>query len=278
MQIGEYYVLGELGRGGMAVVYHARSQRTGTDVALKLLPPGRSPKQRERFRREAEALTRLHHPHVVGVHGVGEHQGALYMAMEFVSGEGLDERLERLGPLPVGYAVELFVPLARALGHAHDHGILHRDLKPSNVLISAAGTPYLADFGLAKEVGSQSGGADLTQEGALVGTPGFWSPEQARGDRAAVGPATDVYGLGATLYAALTGEAPCKGENLPELVIAVQDRRPIPPSTLRPEVPRALSEVCMRCLEKDPARRYPNAGALGKALAASLNATPRGAG
>ena len=271
MQIGEFYVLGELGRGAMAVVYHARSMRTGVDVALKLLAPGKNPRQQERFRREAEALMILNHPNIVGVHGFGEFNGSLYMAMELIPGEGLDERIERLGPLPVGYAVELFVPLAKALGHAHERRILHRDLKPANVLISAAGKPYLADFGLAKDADSQ--GADLTMEGALVGTPGFWSPEQALADHANVGPATDVYGLGATLYAALTGKAPFTGESLTELVVAVQDKVPTPPAKLRPEVPRGLSAVCMRCLEKKPKRRYPSANALAKALAESLYAT-----
>ncbi|MCA8924485.1 MAG: protein kinase [Planctomycetes bacterium] len=268
MQIGEFQVLSELGRGAMAVVYHARSLRTGADVALKLLPPGKNERQRERFRREAEALLILNHPHIIGVHGFGEFNGSLYLAMELVPGEGLDERLQRLGPLPVGYAVELFVPLAKALGHAHERRILHRDLKPANVLISASGKPYLADFGLAKDADSQ--GAGLTMEGALVGTPGFWSPEQARADHGAVGPAADIYGLGATLYAALTGKAPFEGDSLTELMVQVQDKVPVSPSKLRPEVPAALSAVCLRCLEKKPSKRYASGGALATALSEAL--------
>ena len=276
VQIGEFHVLRELGRGAMAVVYHARSMRTGVDVALKLLPPGKNAKQRERFRREAEALMILNHPNIVAVHGFGEFNGSLYMAMELIPGEGLDERLERLGPLPVGYAVELFVPLAKALGHAHERRIVHRDIKPSNVMISASGKPYLADFGLAKDADSQGGG--LTMEGALVGTPGFWSPEQARADHGAVGPATDVYGLGATLYAALTGKPPITGTNLPEIVIAVQDKKPVPPHVLRPEVPVSLSKVCLRCLAKDPEKRISSGAALANALQQSLRSRGGGSG
>ena len=276
VQIGEFHVLRELGRGAMAVVYHARSMRTGVDVALKLLPPGKNAKQRERFRREAEALMILNHPNIVAVHGFGEFNGSLYMAMELIPGEGLDERLERLGPLPVGYAVELFVPLAKALGHAHERRIVHRDIKPSNVMISASGKPYLADFGLAKDADSQGGG--LTMEGALVGTPGFWSPEQARADHGAVGPATDVYGLGATLYAALTGKPPITGTNLPEIVIAVQDKKPVPPHTLRHEVPVSLSKVCMRCLAKNPEKRISSGAALANALQQSLRSRGGGSG
>ena len=273
--IGPYRVLEEVARGGAGVVLRAHDPAAGREVALKVLLAAGSSASRARFRREAHVLARLSHPHVVSVHAAGEHEGRPYLVLDYVRGRSLAERLRRGGPLDPDDALALGVKLAGALEHAHGLGVLHRDLKPDNVLIDEAGEPRLTDFGLAKQL--EDATQRLSQSGFLLGTPGFWPPEQARGELTRIGPASDVYGLGATLYACLTGEPPCRGANLAEHVIAALEQRPTPPSRLRPVMDRDLERIVLRCLEKEPAQRYPSMAALGAALSA-LAAGQRGEG
>jgi len=214
--IGPYAIEGELARGGVGVVYRARDPGLGRDVAVKLLHAGRgaAPNLRRRFQREAEALARLSHPHVVAVHAAGEAAGCPYLVMDLVPGASLQDRLDREGPLPVREAVGLAAKIARALEAVHAAGLLHRDVKPANVLLRAGDrAPLLTDFGLAKDLDSSQ--TRLSKTGRFLGTPGFWPPEQARGRLSETGPAADVYALGATLYALLTGaRAPVRGRGL----------------------------------------------------------------
>jgi len=274
-EIGPYRVLGEVARGGMGVVYRAVDPRFGREVAIKVLLDARRARDRERLEREARSLARLRHPHVVTVHSVGEVEGRSYLVMDLVAGETLAQRLVRSGPLEPREAAELARKLAFALAHAHSRAVLHRDLKPANVLIDGEGQPRLTDFGLAKELDVQGGSLSLS--GRAIGTPGFWPPEQARGELDRVGPASDVYGLGATLYAMLTGAAPYDGETLVELV-ARTSQPPPPPSARRrpdlPPVPTDLEAVCLRCLERRPERRYPSADALAADLERFLAGEP----
>jgi len=217
--VAGYELLDELGRGGMGVVYRARDPRLGREVAIKLLPAARcSETARERFRREGETMARLEHPHIVKVHDSGEEAGQLYLVMDLIQGQSLHDRLEQSGPLSVERAAELTRKLSLAVAAAHRVNVIHRDLKPANVLIDTAGEPRLLDFGLAKALDST--GAELSKSGQAMGTPGFWSPEQAIGDRSRIGPGTDVYGLGGLLYAALTGRPPIDLGSFAEIVIA----------------------------------------------------------
>ena len=218
VRIGAYEVVHELARGGMGVVYLARDLALGRQVALKLL--GRAtPESRARFAREVEALGRLQHPAIVSVHAAGEDEGRPYLVLDYVRGQSLDQRLERAGPLTINEALDLMEPLTSAVEAAHAAGILHRDLKPANVLLDEAGRPRLTDFGLAR---LRAEASQLSQTGQVSGTPGYWAPEQARGDQQQVGPATDVYGLGATLYACVSGAPPIRGGSLAEAMIATQ--------------------------------------------------------
>ena len=274
MRIGPYEIVEELGRGGMGVVYRARAESPPREVALKLVAERTSDRQRQRFEQEARSLGRLQHPGIVAIHDVGVHEGQPYFAMEYVKGRSLEGLLADQGPLAPARALELFSQLTRALAHAHDRGVLHRDLKPANILLSEDGQPYLTDFGLARDLTSSS--KRLTLEGAPLGTPGYWSPEQALGDQDAIDARTDVYGLGASLYAALVGEAPLIADSFAECVVAVRERVPTPPRTLRPEVDAALDAVVMRCLAKDPDARYASAEDLAWALEAlEHGAAPR---
>jgi tetratricopeptide (TPR) repeat protein len=263
-RVGRYTLLEVIGQGGMGVV--ARAQREdGREVALKLLPALSSSDHRlERFRREGVALVRLRHPHVVHVHEVGEDQGRAFLAMDLVPGSSLEERLGRGEPLRPREAARLLRELAQAVAHAHAEGILHRDLKPANVIVTPEGKAVLVDFGLAGLL-DESAEERLTRSGAFLGTPGYWPPEQARGQRDRIGPHSDVYGLGATLYAALTGGPPQQGEAL-ELVAGAAQRA-TPPSELRADVDPVLEAICLRCLEPAPEDRYPDAAALDQALA-----------
>jgi tetratricopeptide (TPR) repeat protein len=269
-RIGAYQVLGELARGGMGVVYRARHPRVDREVALKLLLAGRgaSEQQRKRFARETQALLRLRHQNLVAVLDGGDAQGCPYLVLELVSGQTLQERLDRAGPLPVGEAASIVQRVAEGLAHAHAQGILHRDLKPANVLVDAAsGTPKLTDFGLAlSTAGDQS---RLSRTGHFLGTPGYWPPEQALGQLDRVGPVSDVYGLGAVLYALLTGEPP---HPVTTLVLALDQvvKPPASPRSLRPEVPVQLEAICLRALRVDPAQRQPSAQALAEELGAWL--------
>jgi serine/threonine-protein kinase len=262
--VGDYELLGELGRGGMGVVYRARQVSLNRVVALKMIRAGRLASEAEvqRFRLEAEYAALLDHPNVVPVYEVGEHEGLPYFSMKLIEGTSLDACLDRFRDRPAD-AVRLLLAVAGAVAHAHRHGVLHRDLKPANVLLDAEGRPRVTDFGLAKRLA----GADLavlTRSGAIVGTPGFMAPEQAGG--AAVTTAADVYGLGGVLYALLTGEAPAAGASPFETLARVLEGEPRPPRSLNPRVDRDLETVVLTCLHRDPGRRYPSADALAEDL------------
>ncbi len=266
-RLGPFRVERELARGGMGVVYAAFHEGLGRRVALKLLRAGQGadPEEVERFRFEAQAAARLKHPHIVGIHDVGRTADGWYLAMDLVEGESLQARIAREGALPPEEAARLLEVIARAVHYAHGRGILHRDLKPHNVLLDAQGAPHLADFGLAKDASRAEAG--LTVTGQVLGTPAYMSPEQASGDPALVDRRSDVWGLGATLYAALTGRPPYEGASVVNIIAALSSRDPRPASRLRPGLDRDLETVVMTCLERDPARRYASAEAVAADLA-----------
>ena len=256
----------------MGVVFRARHLRLNRIVALKMALAGgyASPSERERFQREAVAVAALRHPNVVQIHDVGDSDGRPYFTMEFVDGGSLAERLSGT-PMPAYQAALLVATLASAVAAAHKGGIIHRDLKPSNVLLTADGTPKVADFGLARR---QEGGATLTQSGARVGTPSYMAPEQARGLTHAVGPGLDMYALGAILYELLTGRPPFRGETAAETERQVIEQEPVSPSRLNAKVPTDLETICLKCLEKEPGGRYATASALAEDLNRFLNHQP----
>ncbi|MCA8924675.1 MAG: serine/threonine protein kinase, partial [Planctomycetes bacterium] len=274
MQIGPYRVVSELARGGMGVVYRAQGA-DGAEVALKLLLPEQAANERARtrFRKEAETLGRLRHPNLVAHLGHGTHQGAPWLALEFVDGETLQARL-RQGPLPVPLAISIARQLAEALAYVHREGLAHRDIKPDNVLLSGEGA-RLTDFGLVLD---EADAQRLTRTGVFLGTPGYWAPEQARGDKAQSAARADLYGLGAVLYACLTGRAPIQATSLQAFMASVEFQRVSPPRAERPEVPEWLSALCMRCLAFDPERRPGSASEVVRCLeraTADLDAPPR---
>ena len=266
-----YELLAELARGGMGVVYQARQVGLNRVVALKMILSGSHAgiDERARFRTEAEAVARLQHPNIVQVHEVGEHDGRPFYSMEFCPGGGLDKKLSG-APLSSTAAAGLAAALARAVQAAHDKGVIHRDLKPANVLLAEDGTPKVADFGLAKQMEA----AGRTQTGAVLGTPSYMAPEQAGGRSKDVGPATDVYALGAILYEMLTGRAPFQGPSALATLAKVIAADPVPPRQLQPKTPRDLEAVVLRCLEKEPARRYATADALAQDLQRFLDGRP----
>jgi tetratricopeptide (TPR) repeat protein len=273
-----YAILGRLGRGGMGVVYKARHLRLNRLVALKMILAGThaGPDSRARFHLEAEALASLQHPNIVQIHEVGEHQGCPYLALEFVDGSSLDRHLD--GALLAPVAAARFVQtLAEAMHHAHQRGLIHRDLKPGNILLQIAdrrlqmadsgrsaicnlqsAIPKITDFGLAKRL--HEGGQ--TETGAVMGTPPYMAPEQVEGRSRDLGPATDVYALGTILYEMLTGQPPFGGDTLLQTLELVRSQPPRPPSQMRPGTPADLETICLKCLEKDPRRRYATAQAL----------------
>ncbi|WP_439625099.1 protein kinase domain-containing protein [Gemmata sp.] len=254
-----YEIEGELGRGGMGVVYKARQVGLNRVVALKMVIAGpyADPVTRARFLLEAESVAALEHPHVVRVFAFGEHNGLPYLSMEFLPGGTLASRLKQNGPLAARQAAGVVAKLAAAVAHAHSHGIVHRDIKPGNILLSADGEPRLADFGLAKV-----GRSDLTGSGAILGTPAYMSPEQAAGKVREVGTPSDVYAVGAVLYDLLTGRPPFLADSA---AVTLQQVLTAEPERLRkwiPSIPRDLETVCLKCLAKEPAKRYPTAQAL----------------
>jgi tetratricopeptide (TPR) repeat protein len=261
----DYELQEEIAHGGMGVVYRARQLSLNRVVAVKLIRAGTlaTPGERQRFRAEAEIAALLDHPNIVPIYEVGEHAGLPFLSMKLIEGGSLAGRVpELLGDTRA--SARLVVAIAAAVEHAHRHGVLHRDLKPANVLIDGRGHPYVTDFGLAKRFGGEG---DLSLSGSIVGTPSYMAPEQAAGRASRLTVATDVYGLGAILYECLTGRPPFHGGNVLETLRQLQHQDPAPPSRLRPGVPRDLDVICLKCLEKDPARRYGSAAE----LAADLN-------
>jgi tetratricopeptide (TPR) repeat protein len=272
--IGGYELEQELARGGAGVVYRGRSP-VGETVAVKLLLAGRGSNEvaRRRFVREAQALAKLRHPHVVCVRDAGEADGIPYLVLDYVTGASLQDRLDEAGPLEPRQATTLAHKLASALAHAHNAGVIHRDVKPSNVLLDAHGEPQLTDFGLTRELDPSLSQSQLSQTGVFLGTPGYWPPEQAHGQLDRVGMHSDVYGLGATLYALLTGRPPHAAETLTETLRRV-DAKPTAPSRQRSGIPAALDAIVLRCLEPEPSDRYPTAQALERALEGFLSNPP----
>jgi WD40 repeat protein/tRNA A-37 threonylcarbamoyl transferase component Bud32 len=270
--VAGYEILGELGRGAMGVVYKARQVALKRLVALKMILAGEhaARAQRERFRLEAEAVARLQHPNIVQIHEVGEHNGLQYFSLEYVDGGSLREMLAGTPLLP-REAARLVEILARAMHAAHQRGIVHRDLKPANVLLTADGTPKIGDFGLAKQLETDSGQTDT---GQVIGTASYMAPEQATAQTEAIGPAADTYALGSILYETLTGRPPFKGATMLDTLKQVTSQEPVPPARLQPTVPRDLETICLKCLAKAPARRYPSAAALADDLQRFLEGRP----
>lgn len=267
-----YEVLEELGRGGMGVVYKARHLGLNRIVALKMILAAEHAGTEElrRFRAEAEAIARLQHPNIIQIFDIGEQHGKPYFALELVEGGSLAAKLHG-EPQPPRDAALLVEVLARAMEVAHQKSIVHRDLKPANVLLTNAGQPRITDFGLAKSLDRDAG---RTQSGAILGTPSYMAPEQAAGHTHAIGPATDGYALGAILYEALTGRPPFRGATVLDTLALVVASEPVPPSRLTARLPRDLETICLKCLQKEPARRYPSALALADDLRRYLDDRP----
>jgi len=271
-ELGDYELLEEIGRGGQGVVFRARQKSLNRIVALKVIRLGQwaSKAHLKRFRLEAEAAARLEHPGIVPIHEVGERDGSCYFSMKFVEGGQLDAVAKR-EPIPIRQALELIAKVARTVHYAHEHGILHRDIKPGNILLDAKGEPHLTDFGLARLVESES---SITHTLDVLGTPSYMAPEQAVGNNAAISNVTDVYGLGAVLYQLLTGQPPFAGGATYETIKLLLDTEPRQPRLLNPKIDRDLSTICLKCLEKDPKRRYSSALALAEDLERWLKHEP----
>ena len=287
-----YEILGELGRGGMGVVYKARQTKLNRIVALKMILAGAQadPQQMDRFLAEAAAVARLQHPYIVQIYEISDHEGCPFFSLEFVDDGTLGQKLNG-APQPPRLAAHLIRLLALAMHSAHQKGIIHRDLKPGNILLAAPtehtsgldnfhadiqaafrlyGIPKITDFGLAKHLDIQS----QTRTGAILGTPSYMAPEQAEGRAHAIGPATDVYGLGAILYEMLTGRPPFESDSSLTTIRQLLGQDPVPPSQLHLKVPRDLETICLKCLEKDPARRYHSAEELAEDLHRFLSNQP----
>jgi serine/threonine protein kinase/tetratricopeptide (TPR) repeat protein len=271
-ELGDYELLEEVGRGGQGVVFRARQKSLNRTVALKVISLGQwaSKAHLKRFRLEAEAAARLEHPGIVPIHEVGERDGQCYFSMKFVEGGQLDEVVRRT-PMSIRQAAELIAKVARTVHYAHEHGILHRDIKPGNILLDQKGQPHLTDFGLARLVETES---TMTRTLEVLGTPSYMAPEQAVGNNAAVSSVTDVYGLGAVLYQLLTGQPPFAGGTTYETIKLLLDTEPRQPRLLNPKIDRDLSTICLKCLEKDPKRRYASALALAEDLESWLKHEP----
>jgi serine/threonine-protein kinase len=261
---GDYELLEEIGRGGQGIVYRARQKSLNRTVALKVIGLGQwaTEAHLKRFRLEAEAAARLDHPSIVPIHEVGERDGCCYFSMNFVAGGQLDQ-VVRDSPMSTRQAAELIAKVARTVHYAHEHGILHRDIKPGNVLLDEKGEPHLTDFGLARLVETES---TVTRTNEALGTPSYMAPEQAVGEAGKLTSAIDVYGLGAVLYQLLTGQPPFAGGTTYETIRLLLDKEPRPPRTLNPKIDRDLSTICLKCLEKDPQRRYASALTLAEDL------------
>jgi len=257
---GPYELLEEVGRGGMGVVYKARQKALNRFVAVKMILATHlaSPEHIRRFQVEAAAAARLRHSNITQIYDVGQCHGQHYFAMEYVDGESLARRIarQRLSPDEIA---RMMITVARAVDHLHAQGVVHRDLKPSNILVDREDQPYVTDFGLAKVFVP---GSEATTTGVIAGTPSYMAPEQASGRSSEVGPATDVYSLGAILYELLTGEPPFRRENPLDTVLDILSREPRYPRQINPRVPHGLELICLKCLSKSPADRYRSAAAL----------------
>ncbi len=269
-----YTIEGEIGRGGMGVVYRARDERLKRPVAIKVLPPELAYRQdiRTRFMREAETAARLSHPHIVPIHSVGDSHDLVYFVMGYVDGESLGVRVKRRGRLSIEEARRVMKETADALSAAHAQGVIHRDVKPDNILLEGTrGRVMVTDFGIAKALSGEGG--TLTEAGVAIGTPAFMSPEQAAGDREIDG-RSDLYSLGVVAYNMLTGELPFQAPSVPALLMKQITETPVPVDRKRPETPKELSQIVMRCLEKDPEDRWPTADALRRALETNTYTAP----
>ncbi len=283
--VGDYEILSVLGRGGMGVVYKAKQKRLNRIVALKMILGGlhASDEDLRRFRQEAEASARLQHPNIVQIHEIGEVDGKPYFSLEYADGGSLAGKMAN-EPQPAFAAAQLIEILARAMHYAHQRGVVHRDLKPANILLatpapdgssmapaSTFGIPKVTDFGLAKRMDVDLG---QTQTGAILGTPSYMAPEQAGGRIREIGPCTDIYALGAILYDLLTGRPPFKANTLADTLRQVQMTEPVSPGRLQPQVPRDLATVCLKCLNKEPKKRYESSLALAEDLGRFLSGEP----
>jgi eukaryotic-like serine/threonine-protein kinase len=263
-RIDGYEILEVLGAGGMGIVYKAHQERLDRFVALKMIRAGAGarPEDLVRFEAEAKAVAAIEHPNIIKIFDIGEQGGLPYFSLEFLAGGSLANKIGGK-PQPVDEAARIVEVLARAISVAHQHRVIHRDLKPANVLIAADGTLKITDFGLVKRLESDSG---QTRTGSILGTPSYMAPEQARGEGQTVGPAADQYSLGAILYELLTGRPPFQGTSVLDTLEMVRSKEPVPPSQLQPKTPRDMETICLKCLEKDPARRYPDVLALAEDL------------
>src|SRR5438045_640380 len=271
-ELGDYELVEEVGRGGQGVVFRARQKSLNRTVALKVISLGQRARtaRLKRCRREAEAAASLDHPSIVPIDEVCDLEGACYYSMKVVEGGQLDEVVKR-APMSIRQAAELIAKVARTVHYAHEHGILHRDIKPGNILLDAKGEPLLTDFGLARLVEAES---TITRTREALGTPSYMAPEQAAGEQRKLSNATDVYGLGAVLYQLLTDHPPFAGGTTYETIKLLLDTEPRQPRLLNPKIDRDLSTICLKCLEKDPQRRYPSALALAEDLERWLKHEP----
>jgi len=269
---GDYELLEEIAAGGMGIVYKARQRSLSRIVAVKMILKGTFAREQDvkRFRAEAEAAANLQHPAIVAIHEVGLHRGHHYFSMDYVDGRSLAE-LAREQPLSAPHAAEYIRDVAEAVHYAHQQGTLHRDLKPSNILIDRQGRVRITDFGLAKKIASDS---DLTLTGQILGTPSYMPPEQASGRRSLVAAGSDIYSLGAVLYELLTGRPPFRGESPVQTLRQVETLDPVPPRLLNPATPRDLETICLKCLEKEPQKRYGTAQLLADDLGRYLRMEP----
>ena len=272
VKVRGYEILGELGRGGMGVVYKAKQVGLDRLVALKMILAGAHARQKDldRFKAEAQAVARFQHPNIVQVFEVGDSDGLPFFSLEFVDGGTLADQVKR-EPQPPHRAAEVMEALARAMQYAHERDVVHRDLKPANVLVTRDGVPKITDFGLAKRLEADSG---QTQAGTVLGTPSYMAPEQAMGDTDKVGPAADVYSLGAMFYDLLTGRPPFAGSSVLDTLEMVRTREPVPPGQLAAKLPKDVETICLKCLQKDPAKRYASAGELADDLRRSRSGSP----